>query len=164
MTNINIDIRNIENQINEIKEIFELILIFPMSKLNAQVLIVGAGPVGMISALSLARAGIHSIIVERHRERRNAPKAHAINARTLEICERLGLSADKIRGTGASIEDGGLVHFVDTLSSTHFGCLPYERQDDGAREFTPWPLVNIAQPVFECFLQEAFEYGLGDVH
>ena len=123
--------------------------------IKTQVLIIGAGPVGMISALCLAKSGINCMLIERHSERRNAPKAHAINPRTLEICERLGLPADQIRRLGASREDGGKVHFLDTLSGPCFGELPYERQDDGALAFTPWPLVNIPQPVFEQCLEEA---------
>ena len=125
--------------------------------LSTQVLIIGAGPVGMITALCLAKAEISCVLIDRHKTRRDAPKAHAVNPRTLEICERLGLSADHIRSLGASYEDGGKVHFMDTLSSTCFGALPYERQDDGARAFTPWPLVNIPQPVFEQCLETAVE-------
>ena len=71
-----------------------------------------------------------------------------INPRTLEICERLGVSADDIRASGASIADGGAVHFVDVLSGACFGSLPYERQDEGAREFTPWPLVKASATLF----------------
>ena len=107
---------------------------------------------GLVSALSLAQAGIHCVLVDRRLDRLDAPKAHAVNARTLEICQRLGVSADDIRAAGASAAEGGAVHFVDTLSGTCFGSLPYERQDEGVLEYTPWPLVNIPQPIFEGFL------------
>lgn len=120
--------------------------------MKTQVLIVGAGPVGMVSAISLSQAGIHCVLVDKRLDRLDAPKAHAVNPRTLEICERLGISADEIRAAGASIEDGGEVHFMDRLTGPCFGSLPYERQDDGALEFTPWPLTNIPQPRFEEFL------------
>ena len=70
--------------------------------LETQVLVVGAGPAGLLSALMLARAGVRSIIVERRLERLSAPKAHAVNPRTLEICERLGVPAATIRRAGAS--------------------------------------------------------------
>ena len=120
--------------------------------LSTQVLIIGAGPVGLLSAIVLDRLGISSVLVERRLDRLQAPKAHAVNPRTLEICQRFGVPADDVRAAGASIEDGGQVHFVDVLNGTCFGSLPYERQDDGARAFTPWPLVNIPQPRFEEFL------------
>ncbi|MEM7098560.1 MAG: FAD-dependent monooxygenase [Pseudomonadota bacterium] len=129
--------------------------------MQTQVLIIGAGPVGMISALCLANAGIDCILLDRHLNRLDAPKAHAINPRSLEICERLGLDADQIREQGASLKDGGMVHFMDTLSGACFGGLPYERQDDGALEFTPWPLVNIPQPIFEQRLEEAVSAHTG---
>lgn len=122
--------------------------------LSTQVLIIGAGPVGLLSAISLDQLGISSVLVERRLERLDAPKAHAINPRTLEICQRFEVSADEVRAAGASIEDGGQVHFVDVLNGTCFGSLPFERQGDAARAFTPWPLVNIPQPRFEQFLSQ----------
>ena len=123
--------------------------------MDIPVLVIGAGPVGLITALSLAEQGVQSLIVERRTQRYGAPKAHAVNARTLEICERLGVSADHIRAEGASIEEGGLVHFMDVLNGQCFGALPYERQDDAVRAFTPFPLTNIAQPKFEDALLAA---------
>ena len=119
---------------------------------STQVLIIGAGPVGMLTALSLSQAGIQCVLVDKRLERLDAPKAHAVNPRTLEICQRLGVEADAIRAAGASHAEGGKVHFMDVLAGTCFGALPYERQDDGALAFTPWPLVNIPQPEFEGFL------------
>ena len=44
--------------------------------IETDVLIVGAGPSGMVSALCLARAGIRSIVVERASELSAHPKAH----------------------------------------------------------------------------------------
>ena len=88
-------------------------------------------------------------MIDKRLETLSAPKAHAINARTLEICESIGISANHLRQLGANANDGGDVRFVGTLSGPEFGCLPYERQDEGAFEFTPFPLSNIPQPVFE---------------
>lgn len=117
-----------------------------------KVLIVGAGPVGQMAALMLAENGIASVLVDRRQETLTAPKAHAVNARTLEICESFGISASNLRSLGAAANEGGEVRFVSTLTGTEFGCLPYERQDEGAFEFTPFPLTNIPQPLFEAEL------------
>ncbi|HBM87553.1 MAG: FAD-dependent monooxygenase [Parvibaculaceae bacterium] len=121
--------------------------------METQVLIVGAGPVGQMAALLLARQGVQSIIVDRRETRLTAPKAHAVNSRTLEICEAVGVSAEKIRSTGAPADEAGWVRFASTLTGTHFGHLPYERQQDDVKDLTPFPLSNIAQPDFEELLE-----------
>jgi len=119
------------------------------------VLIVGAGPVGQLAALMLADHGIPVKLVDKRRTTLSAPKAHAVNPRTLEICESLGVSATHLRELGASANDGGEVRFVGTLTGPEFGVLPYERQDEAAFEHTPFPLSNIPQPVFEEELTKA---------
>ena len=116
---------------------------------KAKVLIVGAGPVGQMAALALSYHGISSMLIDKRQVTLDAPKAHAVNARTLEICESIGVNAEQLRSLGANANEGGEVRFVGTLTGQEFGGLPYERQDEGAFEFTPFPLTNIPQPVFE---------------
>lgn len=116
--------------------------------------IVGAGPVGLMMALLLARQGIGSTIVERFRTRHGAPKAHALNPRSLEICKAAGLDIDRMTQSATPRQDGGWVRFMTNLAGTEIGSLPYERQDDEVRELTPTPLINLAQPDFENFLLE----------
>lgn len=116
---------------------------------SARVLIVGAGPVGQLAALLLSYHGIDSMLIDKRMKTLSAPKAHAVNARTLEICESIGVSAEHLRSLGADAKEGGKVRFVGTLTGQEFGSLPYERQDDAAFEATPYPLSNIPQPVFE---------------
>ena len=118
------------------------------------VLVVGAGPVGLMTAVLLARQGIRSLIIERFRTRHGAPKAHALNPRSLEICRSGGLDLDKMRRRATPVSDGGWVRFVTTLAGEEIGVLPYERQDDAVRAVTPTPLINLAQPLFEDILLE----------
>jgi 2-polyprenyl-6-methoxyphenol hydroxylase-like FAD-dependent oxidoreductase len=113
------------------------------------VLIVGAGPVGQLAALLLSYHGIPSLLVDKRLALLTAPKAHAVNPRTLEICDSIGVSAERLRLLGADANDAGDVRFVGTLSGPEFGSLPYERQDAGALRYTPYPLSNIPQPRFE---------------
>ena len=122
---------------------------------DPQILIVGAGPVGQLAALLLARHGIATRLIDRHVSRLTAPRAHAVNPRTLEICESIGVSAEALRAIGANANDGGWVRFMGTLSGPEFGCLPYERQDEAALKHTPYPLTNIPQPKFEAALDVA---------
>jgi 2-polyprenyl-6-methoxyphenol hydroxylase-like FAD-dependent oxidoreductase len=65
-------------------------------KSHAQVLVVGAGPVGLTLTIDLARRGIGVILVERNESCRQYPKMERCNARTMEMYRRLGL-AERIR-------------------------------------------------------------------
>ena len=117
-------------------------------------LVVGAGPVGLMTAILLARHGLRSTVVERFETRHGAPKAHALNPRTLEICRQVGLDVEAMKHAATPMADGGWVRFVTTLAGEEIGVMPYERQDERVREVTPTPLINLAQPLFEDFLLE----------
>ena len=66
---------------------------------DTQVLIVGAGPVGLTLALDLGRRGIRCTLIERNKTSIQLPKMERCNARTMEIYRRLGI-AEKIRDAG----------------------------------------------------------------
>ncbi len=69
------------------------------------VLIVGAGPVGAVLALELARHGVPSTVVERSHAAPLFPKMDFLNGRTMELLRRLGL-ADRVREVGVGQEHG----------------------------------------------------------
>jgi 2-polyprenyl-6-methoxyphenol hydroxylase-like FAD-dependent oxidoreductase len=66
---------------------------------ETQVLIVGAGPVGLTLALDLGRRGVRCTLIERNEGSIQLPKMERCNARTMEIYRRLGI-AEKIRDAG----------------------------------------------------------------
>ncbi|HEX9462166.1 MAG TPA: FAD-dependent monooxygenase [Alphaproteobacteria bacterium] len=67
--------------------------------LDTQVLIAGAGPVGLTLAVALGRRGISCTLIEQKDAPQFLPKMERCNARTMEIYRRLGL-ADRIRAAG----------------------------------------------------------------
>lgn len=63
------------------------------------VLIVGAGPAGLLLASELRLAGIETVVVERHRQRPDFCRGFNLNARALDLLARRGL-ADRLVGEG----------------------------------------------------------------
>jgi 2-polyprenyl-6-methoxyphenol hydroxylase-like FAD-dependent oxidoreductase len=66
---------------------------------ETQVLVVGAGPVGLTLALDLGRRGVACMLIERNETSIQLPKMERCNARTMEIYRRLGI-AEKVRDAG----------------------------------------------------------------
>src|SRR4051795_10572369 len=72
-----------------------------MSRKATQVLVVGAGPVGLTLAMDLASRGIRVLVAElRHRGEPPNVKCNHVAARTMEIFRRLGVAA--------AVRDAGL--------------------------------------------------------
>lgn len=86
------------------------------TKLQAQVLIVGAGPVGLTLATDLAQRGI-SVIVAEIRQRGEAPsvKCNHTSARSMEIFRRLGV-AKALREAGLPADHPNDVSYRTTFT------------------------------------------------
>ena len=67
--------------------------------MDTDVLIVGAGPVGLTLAVDLGRRGVRCTLIEQKNAPHMWPKMERCNARSMEIYRRLGL-AEKIRAAG----------------------------------------------------------------
>lgn len=61
-----------------------------------QVIIVGAGPVGLLAALGLARQGIEVTVLDSEPQVVRSPRAAAYFSTTLEVLEKLGLMQDAL--------------------------------------------------------------------
>ncbi|CAE7512629.1 apdD [Symbiodinium necroappetens] len=80
--------------------------------MNTQVLIVGAGPVGLTLAIDLGQQGINCILIEKKGAPEFLPKMERCNARTMEIYRRLGI-VERIREAGLN-SDAPMDVFVIT--------------------------------------------------
>src|SRR2546426_12165596 len=123
-----------------------------MQPIEVPVLVVGAGPVGLMASLLLARRGVRSLVVDRRDGPHRAPQAHVVNPRTLEICRAAGVDMARLRARATRREDGSHVAWMTKLAGEELGRLPYERQGDENLQYTPTPLLNLSQHLFEPIL------------
>jgi putative polyketide hydroxylase len=65
---------------------------------SVPVLIVGGGPAGLVTAITLARYGVESMLVERREEPSDEPRATAISVRSMELLRSWGLESEVMEG------------------------------------------------------------------
>ena len=114
-----------------------------MSTSDADVVVVGAGPVGLTLAIDLAGRGVDVAVVET-RARDEAPnvKCNHVAARSMEQYRRLGL-VRKVREAGLPADFPNDVAFRTTVTGTEFARIPIpcraERYTARGGPDTDWP-------------------------
>jgi putative polyketide hydroxylase len=84
-----------------------------MSVEETDVLIVGAGPAGLVAAAALARHGLVPLLVERRAGALDHPRATVVSTRSMELLRAWGLE-DEVLAGALDVECGGWV--CETLS------------------------------------------------
>jgi 2-polyprenyl-6-methoxyphenol hydroxylase-like FAD-dependent oxidoreductase len=92
--------------------------------MDTQVLIVGAGPVGLTLAIALGQRGIDCTLIEQKDAPQFLPKMERCNARTMEIYRRMGL-AEQVRAAGLPADCPMDVFIVTSLIDPPLLHLPY---------------------------------------
>ena len=111
-----------------------------------QVLIVGAGPTGLVLALWLARAGVPFRLIEKNSGPGQASRAMAVQARTLEFYRQLRI-ADEVVAAGFSLDRLHLRNRVRELTVVPLG--------DVGGDISPFPFVlSLPQDDHERLLTE----------
>jgi 2-polyprenyl-6-methoxyphenol hydroxylase-like FAD-dependent oxidoreductase len=135
-----------------------------MSARDTEVLIAGAGPVGLTLAIDLGRRGVRCTLIERHASTAPYPKMDRSNARTMELYRRIGI-VDRVRALGYPPEIPMDVFLCKRLSDPPIAVLKYpsvaERRKqiaespDGSYLLEPYQLVS--QNKLEPLLKEVAE-------
>jgi pentachlorophenol monooxygenase len=79
---------------------------------TSDVVVIGGGPAGMMTAAELARAGRSVTVLERHDSPTPFSRAFAVHARTMELLDQRGL-ADELLATGAAASGLALLAGVE---------------------------------------------------
>jgi len=118
---------------------------------DTEVLVVGAGPVGLALAIDLGEKGVRCTLVERKPDPQFLPKMERCNARTMEIFRRMGIAA-KVRAAGLRAEVPMDVYIILAMNRPPLLHLPYpsvaeaRRQIDACTDATmplePYQLIS----------------------
>lgn len=129
------------------------------------VIVAGAGPVGLSLTIDLGRRGVKVLLLEAAPEPAPWPKMDRSNARTMEIYRRLGL-VDRIRALGYPDDNPMNVLLVRSLAQPPIAVLEYpsvaERRAevkacrDGSLPLEPYHLVsqNAIEPLLRKVAQD----------
>ncbi|THK36569.1 2-polyprenyl-6-methoxyphenol hydroxylase [Ensifer sp. MPMI2T] len=91
---------------------------------ETDVLIVGAGPVGLTLAIDLGQRGVRCTLIEKKAAPEFLPKMERCNARTMEIFRRMGLS-EQVRAAGLDASIPMDVYVVLAMNEPPLLRLPY---------------------------------------
>ncbi len=124
---------------------------------EAEVLIVGAGPVGLTLAIDLAWRSIDVTVVEtRARAAPPEPKCNHVAARTMEIFRRLGI-ADKVRNAGLPADYPHDISYRTSFTGRELTRIEIPcRRDRFTRKSGPdcnWPTPEPPHRINQIFLE-----------
>lgn len=131
------------------------------ASLDADVIVVGAGPVGLIAALDLANRGLTCIVVERN-PFLTVPsvKCNHVASRTMERLRGLGL-AEEVRNSGLPADHPHDIAFRTTLTGTELGRIPIparrDRYTSTVGPDTSWPTPEPPHRINQTFLEPILE-------
>ncbi|MFS1302279.1 FAD-dependent oxidoreductase [Streptosporangium longisporum] len=125
-----------------------------MNKVDVDVLVVGGGPVGLSTAVELARHGISVLLVERRPDTSAFPKARLITTRTMEILRGWGVH-DEVERTGMPREEYLAVGVGSSLTADDFVRSAAELERDAPQ--SPTYTFLCAQDRLEVILRRLAE-------
>jgi putative polyketide hydroxylase len=118
---------------------------------QADVLIVGAGPVGMMTAMLLAQQGVASTLIERRGGLAAHPKGRGFNSRSMELFRQTGMLADMIAAQPPTLSVANVAN-AKSITDPDLKVMPFQGTSTLVKDFSPAPNVVGGQDIVEMVL------------
>jgi len=112
---------------------------------HAPVVVTGAGPIGLVTALALAQQGVRCVVLEAERQVSEGSRAIVFTRRSMEILQQVGV-ADRVSAAGLPWRFGNSIYRGQRV-------FRMENPHDPDDRF--FPLINLQQQYLEQYLVEA---------
>jgi putative polyketide hydroxylase len=120
--------------------------------MHTDVIVVGGGPCGLMTAMLLGRLGIDTVLLEKHPNILEHPKAMGVTRRTGELFLQAKLLDAMLEGDTIKHPDAVSQWLKDGLDKEILGQAPFMQS---AEHFTPCPPFHCPQPHVERVLRQS---------
>ncbi|KAF0919747.1 hypothetical protein E2562_031083 [Oryza meyeriana var. granulata] len=124
------------------------------------VVVVGAGPVGLVLSFLLTKFGIKCAVLEKNIEFTRHPRAHFINNRTMEIFRKLDGLAGDIEKSQPPVDLWRKFVYCTSLSGSILGSVDHMKQEDFDKVISPISVAHFSQHKLVDLLLKKLE-GIG---
>lgn len=134
-----------------------------MADETLDLLIVGAGPAGLLAALIASQLGLSFEVIERRSGMHPEPSAHVLKTHTMEVYRRVGV-ADAVFAESTPTELQKCVAWCESLEGLCYGQLNLEGKKGDVprfRQISPVHAANVPQNVVEPLLHERLKTVAG---
>ncbi|PON64794.1 FAD-binding domain containing protein [Parasponia andersonii] len=109
------------------------------------VLIVGAGPVGLVLSILLTKLGVKCAVLEKSKSFSEHPQAHFINNRSMEVFCKLDGLAEEIQRSQPPVEFWRKFIYCTSLSGSILGSVDHMEPQDFEQVVSPVSVAHFSQ-------------------
>ncbi|XP_075098428.1 uncharacterized protein LOC107792154 isoform X1 [Nicotiana tabacum] len=109
------------------------------------VLIIGAGPVGLVLSILLTKLGVKCAILEKNKVFSKHPQAHFINNRSMEVFRKLDGLGDEILRSQPPVEFWRKFIYCTSLTGPILGAVDHMQPQDFDRIVSPVSVAHFSQ-------------------
>lgn len=109
------------------------------------VLIVGAGPVGLVLSILLTKLGVKCAVLEKNRTFSRHPQAHLINNRSMEVFRKLDGLADEIMSSQPPVDLWRKFIYCTSLTGQILGAVDHMQPQDFDHTVSPVSVAHFSQ-------------------